>query len=66
VSGRIGVNGIWRDDLRVVDPTPAADPEYERDNPIKREDRQEMLRSYFRTRGLTEDEIDAALRNAKV
>jgi hypothetical protein len=46
--------------------TPAGDPEHERNQPINRDDRKAMLRSYFRTKGLSEAEIDAHLSKAKV
>jgi hypothetical protein len=47
-------------------PVPAGDPEYEQSQPINRDDRRAMLRSYFRTRGLSEAQIDEQMRKSKV
>jgi hypothetical protein len=47
-------------------PIPAADAEFERAQPVNRDDRRAMLRRHFEASGLTDEEIEAHMRNAKV
>lgn len=65
--------GTWRPAPKVIrtyrqaepgttPPKPANDPEYERTQPIYSEDRAQMLRSYFRSKDLSESKIDSALK----
>ncbi len=43
-------------------PAPAGNPEYERTQPITADDRRAMLRSYFRSKGFTEEQVEAAVK----
>jgi hypothetical protein len=44
---------------------PAADFDFERSQPITRDDRRAMLRRHFKAGGMTDAEIEAALSKAK-
>lgn len=43
-------------------PKPANDPEFERAQPISAEERTQMLRAYFRSKGLSEFQIAEAMK----
>jgi len=47
-------------------PVSAGDPEYEREQPVSRDDRAAMLRRHFAASGMTDAQIEAAVSKAKV
>jgi len=52
--------------VQVSAPVAAADADFERSQPINRDDRRAMLRRHFEKGGMTNAQIEAALSKAKV
>lgn len=63
---RLGTRHTVQRPVSTKPTVPAGDPEYERSQPINRDDRRAMLQRHFEAGGMTNAQIEAALNKAKV